>query len=132
MRPCFPGYLFVQTILAQVGTRAFARLPFAHGLVSFGGEPAEVPEVLIAAIRTRVDEINGCGGEGFDAFGLPLRRLQAGDGVVINDGPFRGYQAIFDAHIAGVDRVRVFLELLRARPMKLDLAAEQIQLTNPH
>jgi len=132
VRPYFPGYLFVQVILAQVGTRAFARLPYAQGLVSFGGDPAEVPEVLIAAIRTRVDEINECGGEGFDAFGLPLPRLQAGDRVVINDGPFRGYQAIFDAHLAGTDRVRVLLQLLQARPMKLDLPAANVQLTKRH
>ncbi len=67
-------------------------MPHTFGLVSFGGEPAIVPENLIHAIRKRLDEINAAGGEVFD-------KLKAGDTVLISSGPFQGYEAIFDARI---------------------------------
>jgi len=129
IRPYFPGYLFVQALLAQTGTGAFSGIPYSHGLVSFGGEPAEVPDPLVAAIRRRVDEVNDSGGVGFDPNGVPVNRPSPGDRVEINAGPFGGYQAVFDGQIAGTDRVRVLLQLLQLRPIKLDIAAEQIQLT---
>ena len=120
VRPYFPGYLFVQADIERVGVSAFQWMPFSLGLVSFGDEPASVPEGLVHAIRQRVDEINAWGGE-------QLAGLKRGELVVIQDGPFEGYEAIFDAHLPGSERVRVFLKLLKVRQMKLELPAIQIQ-----
>lgn len=116
-KPYFPGYLFVQADLDQVGLSVFQWMPHTIGLVSFGGEPASVPENLIEAIRKRVEEINAAGGE-------VLLGLVPGDKVRIHEGPFKGYEAIFDASLPGNVRVRVLLELLGSRrqvPVELDV-----------
>ena len=105
LRPYFPGYLFVRTDLVVVGLSVFQWMPHTIGLVSFGGEPASVPDHLVQAIHKRVDEINAAGGEVFDG-------LHSGDLVWIRDGPFRGYEAIFDVRLPGIERVRVLLEFL--------------------
>ena len=95
-------------------------MPHSGGLVSFGAEPATVPDGLIAAIRRRVDEINRSGGE-------QLIGLEPGEAVVIQDGPFAGQEAIFDARLSGHERVRVLLKLLRGRQMPLELPSGQIE-----
>ncbi len=77
------------------------------------------------AIQRRVDEINTAGGE-------QLARLERGDAVTIHGGRFDGRQAIFDMRIGGSERVRVLLELLQSRQMKLDLPAGQIEPTKRH
>ena len=119
-RPYFPGYLFVQLDLRQSGYSTFAWMPHSLGLVSFGAEPAEVPHALVQAIRNRVDQINGDGGE-------QLHGLKTGEIVVIQDGPFAGQEAIFDTRISGNERVRVLLSLLRGRQMPLVLPSAQIE-----
>ena len=116
----FPGYVFVHLDLEKVGTFSMQYIPGAAGLVSFGGEAAEVPDGLIHAIRQRVDEINNAGGELFDV-------LKIGETVVIHSGPFAGYEAIFDARLPGSDRVRVLLKLLKNRQMPVDLPAGQLR-----
>lgn len=121
VRPYFPGYLFVFADLEEVGVSIFQWMPHAMGLVSFGGEPANVPENLIHALRKRVEEIAAAGGEVFDG-------LQPGDVVRISDGPFRGFEAIFDTRLPGSARVRVLLELLGSqRRVPVELSAGQIQ-----
>ncbi|MBP1701378.1 MAG: putative RfaH family transcriptional regulator [Chloroflexi bacterium] len=120
VQPYFPGYLFVLADLDQVGVSTFQWMPHTLGLVSFGGEPAYVPENLIIALRKRVEEIAAAGGELFDG-------LQPGDPVLINSGPFSGYEAIFDARLPGSERVRVLLEFLgNQRRLTVELNASQI------
>jgi len=117
----FPGYLFVQTDIEQVGVSMFQWMPHTLGLVSFGGEPAAVPDHLVQAIHQRVDQINIAGGEVFDG-------LKPGEVVWISDGPFRGYEAIFDARLPGNERVRVLLEFLgNRRKVAVILEAGQIE-----
>lgn len=96
-------------------------MPHALGLVSFGGEPANVPENLIFTLRKRLEDIAAAGGEFFDG-------LQPGEIVRISEGPFKGYEAIFDARLPGSERVRVLLELLGSqRRIPVELHAGQIQ-----
>jgi transcriptional antiterminator RfaH len=120
IRPYFPGYLFVRVDLETSGLSTFRWMPHAVGLVSFGGEPASVPENLIYAIRQRVEEIAAAGGEVYDG-------LKPGDKVLINYGPFEGYEAIFDVRIPGSERVRVLLRLLNERRVPVELDAAHIQ-----
>lgn len=119
-KPYFPGYLFVQADLEVVGYSIFQWMPHTLGLVAFGGEPAIVPENLIYALRLKVKEIAEAGGEVFAG-------LKPGDPVVIDEGPFRGYEAIFDARIPGSERVRVLLQLLDARRVRIELPAANIR-----
>ncbi len=119
-RPYFPGYLFVHTDLPTTGQSVFSWMPYSQGLVSFDGEPAEVPESLVEAIRKRVEQINAGGGE-------HLLGLERGEAIVIEGGPFDGYPAIFDARVSGNERVRVLLRLLQVEQLKLELPAGQIR-----
>jgi transcription antitermination factor NusG len=116
----FPGYVFVHLDLEKTAEFSVQYIPGAASLVSFGGEVADVPDGLIYAIQQRVNEINNSGGELFDV-------LKLGETVVIHTGPFAGYEAIFDAHLPGSDRVRVLLKLLKNRQMSVDLPAGQIR-----
>jgi transcriptional antiterminator RfaH len=119
-QPYFPGYLFVKTDIDEAGVSTFQWLPHTIGLVSYGGEPAPVPDNLVNAIRNRVDEIAKAGGEVFDA-------LHKGDTVRINFGPFDGYEGIFDAKIPGTERVRVLLEFLSHRFVSVELDASHLE-----
>ena len=104
-KPYFPGYLFVQVDLEEVGRNRFRWTPNSLGLVRFGGEPAQVPENLIRGIRRTLAEINEAGGE-------ELHGLQPGDPVRIEDGPFAGYRGAFEGCLSGRDRVCVLLDML--------------------
>ncbi len=116
----FTGYLFVRVDLDEMGVSTLQWMPHARGLISFGGEPAVVPEGLISAIRQRVGEISKAGGELFDG-------LQAGDEVIIHDGPFAGYEGIFDLRLTGSERVRVLLQLLNHTQIPVELDAGTIR-----
>jgi len=121
IKPYFPGYLFVYIDIEQTGISRFQWMPHTIGLVSFGGEPAHVPENLIIELQKRVAEIAEAGGEVFDG-------LKTGDKVRISSGPFQGYEAIFDARVSGTERVRVLLELLtNKRKVPIELSSGSIE-----
>lgn len=123
IRPYFPGYLFIRVDLQQSGYSAYAWMPHSRELVSFGAEPAAVPDELISIIRRRLDEINRAGGE-------QLADLHQGDAVNVQSGPFAGYDAIFDTKLSADGRVRVFINLLR-RQTTVDLPIGQICKRKP-
>lgn len=124
LKPYFPGYMFVNVDIDRVGLSAFQWMPHAMGIVCFGDEPAIVPDNLVYAIMRRVEEISAAGGELFDG-------LHQGDKVFISEGPFAGYEAIFDARIPGSERVRVLLLLLNSqRQVPLEIEAGQIKQKN--
>ena len=120
VRAYFPGYLFLQTDMEQVGTSTFQWMPFSSGYISFDGVPATVPDTMIQAIRRHVDQING-------ASNNRLAGIRPGEVVMIEGGPFDGYEAIFDVNIPGSERVRVLLKLLQARQLSVELPAAQVQ-----
>lgn len=120
IRPYFPGYLFVHTDIEAVGISVFNWMPYSTGLVSFGGEPAVVSEALIYAIKQRVIQVEQAGGELFDG-------LHQGDPIIIQGGPFAGYEAIFDVRLPGSERVRILLKMLSDRQIPMELRAGQIR-----
>ena len=117
-RAYFPGYLFVRVDLAAEGTDAYRWLPGAHGLVKVGGETAVVQASLINDIKAHLQAIQTAGG-------LNLAEIQAGDRVHIMEGPFAGYEGIFDAYLPSNQRVQVLLAFLsrHPQPVKLDAGA---------
>ena len=121
IRAYFPGYLFVNVDLQQVAVSNLAWIPGASRLVCFDGEPASIPAALLTVIKNKVDSINAVGGE-------LLESLQPGDRVVISAGPFSGYEGIFDMRLHGNERVRVLLDLLQNRKMRLEVPIGQVQL----
>lgn len=114
VRPYFPGYLFVNVDLEEIGTNTLQWMPGALGIVFYGSEPVPVQEEIINAIRNRVEAANTAA-EG------RLAGLKAGDRVRIESGPFAGYEAIFDVQLPGSERVRVFLALMQRQGMRLEL-----------
>jgi transcription antitermination factor NusG len=119
-KPYFPGYMFIQVDLDEVGLSTFQWMPHTLGLVNFGGDVVDVPEALIHAISKRVEEIGHSGGEVFDG-------LKSGDHVMIQAGPFEGYEAIFDTRLPGTERVRILLQFLSDRKVPVELDASNIK-----
>jgi len=88
--------------------------------VNMGGEPAWVPDCMVQAIRARVAEVSEAGGS-------LVHRFSEGDCVVIREGVFAGYEAIFDACLSGCERARVLLEMLNDRRVRLEVDAHWIE-----
>ena len=119
-KPYFPGYLFVHIDLDSVGSNTINWMPGTLGLVSFGNTPATVPENLIGELQQRLLQIEAQGG-------LVLVDLEPGDPVRIVEGPFAGYEAIFNMRLAGKDRVQVLLSFLSQHPHPVELDAVDIK-----
>lgn len=115
--PLFPGYLFVHVDLMGFSLSDLQWIPGAIDIVSYGGEPAHVPDTMIQAIQAQVQATS-------DFREDPFR---PGDTVLIRDGLFANHRAIFDRRLSGQDRVRVLLELLHGQRLHVELSAGQLQ-----
>ena len=119
IRPYFPGYMFVRADLETRGQTAFSWLPGSHKLVSFGGEPSIVPDNLIHDLHKHMAQIAS------EEISM-LNSLKPGDRVRITEGPLAGYDAIFDRHLPGNERVQVLLAFLSQHPQPTQLNADMI------
>ena len=117
-RPLFPGYLFVKLNEQLQGWRAIHSTFGVRHLVSFGGQPARLPEQFIAELKTR--EVQGC---------IPAEPLEnvlpAGTVVLIKKGIFKDLIATV-LSCRPQDRVVVMLDLLK-RTVKTEVPAECIE-----
>lgn len=118
--PYFQGYMFVNVDLEQVGRSVFSWMPFSIGLVTFGLEPARIPEAFIHALRARLEEVDRKGPQ-------TLKTFSTGEKVAIKSGPFEGYPALFDTHIPGRDRAKVLIEFLSGQYVRLDVHKMNIE-----
>jgi transcription elongation factor/antiterminator RfaH len=116
-QPFFPGYLFIHVDLEKFSLSDLRWMPGTIGIVCYGGEPAYVADKVIQAIQEHIDATR----RGYDDLFKP------GDAVLIKDGLFADYKAIFDCRLSGHDRVRVLLELLQGQRMRLELSTGQLQ-----
>lgn len=103
IEPMFPRYLFLGADPSRQSLASVRSTRGVSGLVRFGGQPAVVPDLLIAQLRARVDAD--------DCIDDPSQHLREGDPVRIVAGPLAGLDAVFAAH-AGPHRASVLLELL--------------------
>ncbi|NIM93951.1 MAG: hypothetical protein GTO18_09605 [Anaerolineales bacterium] len=120
IRPYFPGYIFLQADMKEVGESIFHWMPFSQGLVRVGNEPAKVPENIVTTLKKKVDQIWDVGGVVFDG-------LEKGDEVYIKEGVLEGYRAIFDVRLPGSERVRILLEMLNDRYVPLEIDAGYLE-----
>jgi transcriptional antiterminator RfaH len=120
IRPYFPGYVFARVDLNQKSIAELRWLPALSEIVFFGDEPASIPDHLINAIQRHVEILNLSAEKTMDGF-------KKGDPLVIQEGPFTGYDAIFDTRISGSERVRVLLTLLQKKQWHVVLPASFIQ-----
>ena len=119
IKPFFPGYLFVNIDLNVFPISSLTWIPGVNNVVSFDHQPAMVPEEIINGIKQNVARINQ---------DLKVKKiLQHGDPVIIQDGPFKGYQAIFDTHLDGCQRVRVLISLLHAQHIRVQMPEKIIK-----
>lgn len=120
IKPLFPGYLFVHVDLDNTPLSSLSYVPGANHVVSFDHEPAIVPEEVIHNIILNVKRINESPDQGQEQFA-------PGDPVTIQDGPFKGYQAIFDARLEGSERVRLLIKLLRGQQMRIQVPSDMVK-----
>lgn len=118
--PLFPGYMFVKVDLEDVGVSTFKWMPFSLGLVRFGSTPGSVPEGMVNAIRRRLDEQNSRKAENGSKF-------QQGDRLRVKDGPFEGFEALFERSTTGQGRVQVLMKLLNGKWAKTELDASSVK-----
>jgi transcriptional antiterminator RfaH len=114
IKPFFPGYLFVHVDLDEVPLSSLAYVPGVLNVICFDYEPACVPDEVIATIQRNVDQIN-------ENHKTAKEGLKPGDPVMILDGPFKGYEAIFDTRIKGSDRIRLLVKLLHGQHKKVQV-----------
>ena len=113
-RPFFPHYLFARLDLRG---GIMAKVPWTPGLrriVMFAGEPAPVPDAVVAHIRRELANM---------VEAEPDEPFRKGDVVRIPRGSLEGLDAVFDRKLSGEGRVRVFLQCvdrLIAAELELD------------
>lgn len=120
IKPYFPGYLFVQLDLNQTPISTVAWTPGAQRIVSFDGEPAIVPEAVIHALQAHIQKLEAAGPD-------PLHGLQPGDAVVLQGGPFEGYEGILDTRLDGRERVRILLKMINSQQVRMEVSARLLE-----
>lgn len=101
--PLFPRYLFICLDSSMTG-KSWGPIRSTLGvsrLVSFGQEPTKIDPGLIETLKRHDEQLRS----------EPDRLFDAGESVVIKDGPFAGIQAVYQM-ADGESRAMVLIELL--------------------
>ena len=117
MEPLFPGYVFVRT---DPLSGMWPLVRWAKGLSHFlpaHGPPSPAGESVVAGVRIQVGRWNSGGWS--DAF-------KPGDSIIIECGPLRTLNAIFQRHITGNERCEVLISLME-RPHRVQLNITDVQ-----
>lgn len=98
-KPLFPRYLFARFDVKTYSHRViFTR--GVHNIVRFGDSPIPVDDQIIEIIQLRVGE------DGFVRVG---EKLECGDRVMIQEGPFKSLIGIFEGGVGEAERIRILL-----------------------
>ena len=101
-RPYFPGYLFARLDLQSVGEDVIRWSPGVRGLVEFCEEPVSISDAFVAELQQCLHRVRAVGGMARDG-------ARPADFLPVNQGPFEGYEGIFNARLLGADRARILL-----------------------
>lgn len=102
VKPLFARYIFARFDLASL----FHKIRFTrgvHSVVEFGDGPVPIDEEIISMIKSRIDK------DGFVRIG---EDLQAGDRVIIKDGPLKDFTGIFEREMNDSSRVKILLNFI--------------------
>lgn len=112
LEPLFPYYLFIHLNDVTDNWRPLRSTRGVLKLVSFGQQPLQVSDELVAALKERLAP-------------QPQDYLKPGDAVLIEEGPFQGLNAIFQKK-KGEERVILLLELLH-KQQRLEVPVSAIR-----
>jgi len=115
--PMFPRYLFIRLSDKTDDWRPIRSTIGVSVLVKFGEVPAKLPNILIEKLRDREDD------EGIQV--LENTGFLKGDQARIAEGPFEGYEGIYQCK-TGKDRVILLLKIAQ-KAVNIELSAEQIE-----
>jgi transcriptional antiterminator RfaH len=104
-QPFFARYLFVRLDSSLVPLSSVNWAQGVTSVVTFGGEPATVPDEVIRWLQKRLDNLDAS-----EFFAGPLPRPN--ERVRVTAGPLQGMEAIFDRRLSAEDRARVLIDLL--------------------
>jgi transcriptional antiterminator RfaH len=114
--PLFPCYVFARFDL-HAHYFDIRYMAGVQGLVSAGNDPLSVPSFVIEEIRRR--GVNG-------VVKLEERCFDNGERVRVVDGPFRGFEAIFERYLSGAERVAILLNALDTKGLRVVLARSSV------
>lgn len=114
--PLFPCYILARFTLHEHYYNV-RYSPGVHSIVSAGRDPIAVPDDLVIAIQQR-------GNDGIVE--LPEASFVAGEGVRIIDGPFSGFQGIFDRYLSGTERVAILLRTVESAGVRIVLPTDAV------
>jgi transcriptional antiterminator RfaH len=100
--PLFPGYIFVRFNL-DTQYRAVNYAQGVRNVVAFGHHPAIVNDGLIESIKSKLED-------GYVTVERPS--FTSGQAVRIQEGPFRGFNAVFVHEMSDQQRVVLLLQAL--------------------
>jgi transcriptional antiterminator RfaH len=114
--PLFPCYVFARFDLRA---RYFdiRYMNGVQGIVSAGCDPLAVPTSVVDEIKTR--GVNGVVKIEPKAFG-------PGEHVRVVEGPFRGFDAIFERYLSGAERVAILLSAVEAQGLRVVLPSTSL------
>ena len=112
----FPGYLFACFDLQQ---RYFEvrYMPGVQGIVSAGNDPLAVPVAVIDEIRSR-----GTNG----VVRIEEKSFGRGEQLHVVEGPFRGFEAVFERYLSGAEHVAILLSAIEASGLRVVLPASAV------
>jgi transcriptional antiterminator RfaH len=114
--PLFPCYVFAQFDLQK---RYFdiKYMPGVNGIVSAGPDPLVIPIAVVDEIKRRgVNGVVKIEPQGFDS----------GERVRVVEGPFRGFEAIFERYLSGPERVAILLSAVEANGLRVVLPSSAL------
>lgn len=118
--PLFPNYIFA----CFNAKSTLHKIRFTRGVsyvVGFGGKPAEIADEIIDEICSRMDSKGIVTG---------MKVMQPGAPVVIQAGPWRDFQGVFEQEFSGPERVRILLTTV-AYTLRIEVSKSVIKCTPP-
>jgi transcription antitermination factor NusG len=107
----FPGYVFLKIPAGFASWDLIRWAPGVRRMLQEDGKPGTIDDLVVDHVRQRLAE----------RIMTPIRpAFQGGQAVVIQSGPFRMVDAIFEKNLDATARVRILVHLL-GRPLAIEV-----------
>jgi transcriptional antiterminator RfaH len=114
--PLFPCYVFARFDL-QTHYFDVKYMAGVQGIVSAGCDPLTVPLPVVEEIKRR--GVNG-------VVKIEPEKFDKGERVRVAEGPFRGFEAIFERYLSGAERVAILLSTVEANGLRVVLPSSTV------